>query len=308
MKLVVAGGAGFLGRALIGEMTPVASEIVVLSRSPTPTDGARVVLWDGQTVGEWAAELDGADAVVNYAGSPIFALWTRATRERILSSRVDSTKAIASAISECPNPPGIWVNGSATGYYGDRGADMLDETAELGSGFLAGVCRDWEAAASANSSKTAVTLLRTAVVLDPSHPPLSIWLRLNRLFLGGRVGDGAAYLPWIGLKDHARLVRFCIEREISGPVNAVAPEAVTNAELMRALRARLKRPSAPSTPAWALRFAARFGFPVETVLGSTRAVPAVASLNGFKWLLPAISDLVRDIQWSDHRGSLPHQG
>ena len=295
MKLVVAGGAGFLGRALIAEMAPLASEIVVLSRSSATMTGARVVLWDGQTVGEWGAELDGADAIVNYTGSPIFALWTRATRERILSSRVDSTKAIGSAISECHKPPGVWVNGSATGYYGDRGADVLDETAGPGSGFLAGVCRDWEAAASANSSKTAVTLLRTAVVLDPSHPPLSIWLRLTRLFLGGRVGDGAAYLPWIGPKDHARLVRFCIEREISGPVNAVAPEAVTNAELMRALRARLGRPSAPPTPAWSLRFAARFGFPAETMLASTRAVPAVASLNGFQWLSPAISDLVHDI-------------
>jgi len=292
MKVVVAGGAGFLGRALIGAMAAVASDIVVLSRSPAPIAGARVVDWDGQTVGDWVQELNGADAVVNYAGSPILARWTSANRERILNSRVGSTRAIGAAISACSQPPRIWVNGSATGYYGDRGAETLDEYAAPGAGFLASVCHAWEAAATTESTKTVVTLLRTGVVLDPGHPPLSLLLRLTKLFLGGRVGRGEAYLPWIGLQDHASLVRFCIEKEIGGPVNAVAPEAVTNGELMRRLRGIIGRPPALPTPTWVFRIADRFGFPAEAVLASTRAVPMAASKMGFEWITPALVDLL----------------
>ena len=296
MKLVIAGGAGFLGRALIWAMAPVATEIVVLSRSSTPIAGARVVSWDGQTVGPWARELDGADAVVNYAGSPIFTRWTRANRVEILSSRVAPTKTIASAISACAQPPRIWVNGSATGFYGDRGSESLDETAGQGAGFLAVVCGAWEAAAVLDSPKTVITLLRTGVVLDPGHPPLSLLLRLTKLFLGGRIGNGAAYMPWIGLRDHANLVRFCTEHAIGGPVNAVAPEAITNRDLMCALRARLRRPPALPTPVWPIRLAAHFGFPTEAVLASTRAVPSVVSGWGFEWTSPSLQSLLAAIE------------
>ena len=296
MKLVVAGGTGFLGSALVDLMRPIASEIVVLSRSVAPVTGARIVTWDGRSSGAWAQELNGAHAVVNYCGSPIFCRWTRANRERILTSRVDSTRAIGNAVAECAEPPRIWINGSATGYYGNRGSELVDEDSAQGRGFLAEICRRWEESAIAfRTPKTVLTLLRTGIVLDPKQPPLSLWLRLTKMFLGGRIGNGHAFVPWIGLYDHANLVRFCIERMIEGPINAVAPIPVSNGDLMRALRKKLGRPPAVPVPAAVFRLAGTFGFPAEAVLMSTLAAPSVAARNRFEWSTGTIAAYLKAI-------------
>lgn len=292
MKVVIAGGAGFLGRALLANLASTGEDVVVLSRRAEPIAHARVVAWDGENPGPWTAELDGADAVVDYAGSPILCLWTRAARRRILDSRVRATRAIARAIESASRPPAVWVNGSATGYYGDTGDLEVDETSPRGEGFLPAVCAAWEAAATVPAPGVRMVRLRTGIVLDPHHPPLSLWLRATRLFMGGRLGNGKAFVPWISLRDHARLARLCLDQPLVGPVNAVAQTPVTNAELMALLRRHLHRPPAPPVPAGLIRAAGVLGVPAEAILASTRVVPAVAGRQGFAWQDAMLTDVL----------------
>ncbi len=182
----------------------------------------------------------------------------------------------------------MWINGSATGFYGSQGSRELAEADKPGEGFLADVCQAWESATRESPlTATRVVLLRTGVVLDREHPPLLLLLKLTRIFLGGAVGDGKAYVPWIHMIDHARMVRYCVEHEISGPVNVVAPEPVSNGEPHDAPETReLHRPWAPPVPAGFIKLLGTFGFPSEAVLGSTRAIPVAAEQAGFRWICP----------------------
>lgn len=146
MKVVLAGGSGLLGTALTASLLADSHEVVVLSRSPGGPDGARVALWDGKGLGEWAAEVDGADAVVNLSGYPVFSRWDKRTRGRILNSRVDTTRAVGEAIQAADQPPNVWVNLSAIGFYGDTGERRVDESDPAGRGFMAETCAAWEEA------------------------------------------------------------------------------------------------------------------------------------------------------------------
>lgn len=298
MKVVIAGGSGFLGQVLISELAPVASEIVVLSTGVKSAPGARTVKWDGISAGDWQKEIEGAEAVVNYCGASIFSRWTPENRAKILSSRELPTRALGLAIATAKKPPAVWINGSAIGYYGDPGPVELTEASAAGKSFLADVTVKWEAAAKSfepDLKQTKLVLLRTGVALDAAHPPLSLLIRLTKNFAGGSVGNGDRYMPWIYARDHARLVRHAIEHRLEGPLNAVAPEPITNGDMMSQLRKALGRPWSPPMPTAVIKVLGKLGFPDESVLSSIRAVPAKAISSGFSWVAPSFQQVLAEV-------------
>jgi hypothetical protein len=300
-RVVVAGGSGFLGNALLQEFGVNGYEVVVLSRSGRPIDGAQTCLWDGASLGDWAEELEGAKAVVNLAGEPVTLKWTPANRRRIVDSRVHSTEVIGKAIVKCAAPPPVWVNSSAVGFYGDRGDEVLTEASASGTGFLTDTCREWEAAVTRyDTPSTRRVWLRTGVVLGKGGGALEPLLKLTKAFLGGAVGNGRQWVPWIHVEDLCRLFRWCVESPVEGPVNGSAPNPVTNAELMRTLRQVVGRPPTPPAPAFALRVVGALGGPDPSVLlGSMRAVPEVAEREGFQFRHSQLEGAVRALLAGD---------
>jgi len=254
-------------------------------------------LWDPERGEIDAAALEGLDAVVHLAGENIASgRWTAEKRRRIRESRVAGTKLLVRALAGLDRPPAVLVCASAVGFYGDCGARIVDETAPCGAGFLAGLCRDWEEAASAASEAgIRVVRLRIGLVLSAAGGALKKMLPLFRLGLGGRIGHGRQSMSWIALDDLVSLILHCIDEEsLAGPVNAVAPGAVTNREFTAALARVLRRPALLPAPAFLLRLALG-GMAEELLLSSTRAVPAKALASGFTFRHPAVEEALRAV-------------
>jgi uncharacterized protein (TIGR01777 family) len=288
-KFVIAGGRGFLGQALTGSLVADGHEVVVLSRRGGPAEGrVRTVAWDGRTVGPWAAELDGAWALVNLTGRSIVCLYTPDNRREIMDSRVDSVRVLEAALAGCRQPPEVWLQASAIGIYGDAGDRVCDEAAPEGTGFTADVCRAWEGAffAAPTGSGPRRVALRIGVVLGRDGGALPLLAGLTRGFLGGATGSGRQYISWVSLADLCALFRWAIDTPSAhGRYNATAPDPVTNAAFMRTLRQVLHRPWCPPAPAWAVRVAARFLLRVEPefALAGRRCVPARLLEAGFRF-------------------------
>jgi hypothetical protein len=208
-----------------------------------------------------------------------------------VDSRVRVTKAIAAALAEAADPPAVWVNGSAVGFYGDRGEEILEETASRGNGFLADVCAEWEAALFEPELPVRRVALRTGVALGPDGGALGPLKRLARLGLGGSAGAGKQWVPWIHLRDLSSMIRWAILTEsVSGPLNGCAPEPVRNRDLMRMLRTAVHRPWSPPAPTLAIRALANLGGPDPSlILSSQRAVPRQALEAGFQWGYPNLA-------------------
>ncbi|MCC7417131.1 MAG: TIGR01777 family oxidoreductase [Acidobacteria bacterium] len=295
MRIVIAGGTGFLGRALAAALAADRHELVILTRRPgTPRAGvARFVSWkpDGGT-GSFARAIDGASAVVNLAGESIAGRrWSPARKRRILESRRDATRSRAAAIAAAGQPPAVFLSASAVGYYGPHGDERLDETAPAGSDFLAEVCVQWEAEAHrVASARTRVVCLRTGLVLARDGGALPRMLLPFRLFAGGRIGDGRQYWPWIHRDDWVGLVRYALERPaIAGAINLTAPDPVVNAEFARALGRALRRPALLPAPAFALRL--MLGEMAEALLLSgQRAVPVKAQREGYRFAYERVDE------------------
>lgn len=294
MKIVIAGGTGLLGQPLVAALLRDGHDLVILSRreqADAPA-GVRIVPWDPQrALSPWAADVDGADAVINLAGEPIADhRWTAARKHRIEDSRVTATKRLVSAIAESARPPAVLVNGSAVGFYGRCGAEVVTEETGAGHDFLAGVCRRWEAqAVAASSSATRVVCLRTGLVLSSRGGALPKMLLPFRMGVGGRIGNGRQYWPWIHWQDWVQLVRFVLTTpDAVGPVNATAPTPVTNAEFVQELGRTLGRPAVVPVPAFALRLA--LGEMADSLLlAGQRATPAKATQLGFTFAYPTLS-------------------
>jgi uncharacterized protein len=288
MNIVIAGGSGFLGRALIDALTRDGHDIVILTRQPSSSRPAsspiRTVVWtpDGQS-GPWAAAIDTADAVINLAGESIAAgRWTAARKKRIIESRVLATRSLTTAIGRAPRPPAVFVSGSAVGYYGPLGDELVTEDTRAGGDFLAQVCVQWEDEAShIDPGRTRLVCIRTGLVLERDGGALPQMLLPFRLGAGGPVGSGRQYWPWIHRRDWVDLVRFVLVTPlVSGAVNATAPNPVTNAEFARALGRVMHRPAFLPAPAFALRLL--LGEMADALLLSgQRAVPAKADRLGF---------------------------
>lgn len=296
-RVVIAGGSGFLGRALIDVLE---GDLVTLTRRPvTASSGrARFVQWtpDG-TVGAWASALDGADAVINLAGESIAARrWTKEQKRRILDSRLQATHSLVAAIGQAASPPPVLISGSAVGYYGPLGDEPVTEDHAPGQDFLANICVRWEAEAMrAATSRTRVVCVRTGLVLDRGGGALPKMLPPFWAGAGGPVGSGRQYWPWIHLRDWIELVRFTIQTPtLSGPLNASGPNPVTNRDFARALGRALHRPAFMPAPGFALKVLLG-EMAGALLLSGQRAVPAKAERLGFVFAFQDVDSALRSI-------------
>jgi uncharacterized protein len=297
MNVVVAGGTGFLGRALSQSLAVDGHDVCLLTRGAGDRTFKTVQWTPNGASGPWASAIDGADAVVNLAGESIAAKrWTAEQKQRILDSRVQATRSLAAAIQGSPNPPSVFVSGSAVGYYGPLSDDVVTEDTPPGSDFLARVCVTWEEEARrAATPRTRVTCIRTGLVLARDGGALPPMLPPFRFGVGGRVGSGRQYWPWIHRQDWVDVVRWAMRTPDSGAaINATAPNPVTNADFARALGRAMHRPAFMPAPAFALRLL--LGEMADAlVLSGQRAVPRRAERGGFTFTYRTVDDALQAI-------------
>ncbi|HVH26288.1 MAG TPA: TIGR01777 family oxidoreductase [Vicinamibacterales bacterium] len=287
MKVVIAGGTGFLGRPLAASLTAEGHEVVVLTRGDQPRQAQhRTITWspDGNPTG-WVGEIDGSDVVVNLAGESIAGRrWSPEQKQRILESRIRATRSLVAAVERASRRPHTFVSGSAVGFYGPHGDDIVTEETPAGSDFLADVCMQWETEARrAVSSRTRVVCIRTGLVLARDGGALSAMLLPFKIGAGGPLGSGRQYWPWIHREDWLGLIEWIVRHDqVTGAVNATGPEPVTNAVFARELGRALHRPSLIPTPAFALRL--MLGEMADgLLLTGQRAVPSKADALGFSF-------------------------
>ena len=308
MRIVIAGGTGFLGSPLAEVYAEEGHDVRVLTRGlpdgesrhdpGTGVPGVTRVGWrpDGRS-GPWAAAIDGADAVVNLAGEGIGeARWTPQRKARLRDSRLIPTRSLASAITGSSARPPVFISGSGVGYYGTSADEVKTEASPAGGDFLAQLCVDWEAEARrAESAATRVVAIRTGVVLERTGGALAKLLPPFRYFVGGPMGTGRQYMSWIHRIDWIEMVRWIVDtREIAGAVNATAPVPVTNREFARALGRAMRRPGFVPAPAVVLKLLlGEMAGPL--VLTGQRVLPQRALSHGFHFRYPEIDQAFRGI-------------
>jgi uncharacterized protein len=280
MRVVIAGSSGLIGTALVALLRQAGHDVLRLVRRPPRAPDERA--WDPAAGTMDASTMEGTDAVVNLCGSPMGdKRWSGEVKQAIRDSRIGPTEVLAAAVAEHRVP--VLVNASGVGYYGDTGNHEVDETAPQGFGFIAQVCHDWESAtAAAERAGARVVRMRTGLVISPAGGLMGQLKPLFSVGLGGRLGSGQQYMPWISLDDEVGAIRFVLEHaELSGPVNLSGPEPVTNAEFTRALGKALKRPAPLVVPGFALRLALGAELVDEMALIGQRAVPAVLLAHAY---------------------------
>lgn len=257
MKVLIAGGSGFLGNHLIDSLTADSHQVWVLSRDPNQTiNGAQIVGWDGQTTDDWGHLVEEMDAVVNLAGLSLYNWpWTESKKQRFIDSRVEPGRALVTAIKNASQRPEVFIQISGINYYGLRGEGIADESTLPGDDYLAQLTVSWEAATKpVEEVGVRHVVCRSAVVL--AEDAILLWLMALpvRLFVGGPIGSGDQALPWIHIDDHIGAIRFLIENpNAKGPFNLIAPQTTSNAEFMRTLANVLRRPYWFRTPAFLMR-------------------------------------------------------
>lgn len=298
-KIVVAGGSGLIGRALVGALAGEGREVAVLSRSGRIEGlprGARAVAWDGRTLASWTAELEGAAATVNLCGAGIAdRRWTAARKRVLRSSRVEPTAALVEAFRRANRPPALLLQASAVGFYGDRGDEPLDEHSAPGKGFLAELSLDWERASDGVEGAGARrVLLRTGLVLAREGGALPAMARPFRFGVGGPLGSGRQWMPWLHVADEVGAIRFLLEAPgASGAYNLVAPEPVRNTELSRELARALGRPNLLRAPAFALKLA--LGEMAGMLLAGQRLAPRRLLEAGYSFLFPRLPPALENL-------------
>ncbi len=292
-RIVLAGGTGDLGKALISHFRSIGMSSVVLSRSGNPVSGAvKSVKWLDGSDG-WKLELEGVLAVVNLCGEPIAQLWTPDGLKRIRSSRIWPTHEIGSALQTAKNPPRIWINMSGIGYYGNRGEEELSESSLVGVGPISEICKDWEGTAvSSCPTKVKLAILRAGVVFQPDSGYLNELVKATKRGMGGRIGTGQQWISWIGINDFCRAVQFVIENELDGSINLCAPNPVRQAELSKSMVAMTGAIFAPPAPGFVVRLISpKMGVEPDLILGSTKVLPKRLVSSGFAFANPNLSDL-----------------
>jgi uncharacterized protein len=295
MHILVTGASGLIGSALVSSLTAAGYSVTRLVRRP-PQSGEKAVRWDPLTGFIDASALEGLDGVVHLAGESIDERWTAAKKVSIRDSRVKGTEVLCEALAQLASPPKVLVSASAIGYYGDRGEEILREESAPGSGFLAEVCRAWEAATEpARQAGLRTVQLRFGVVLSPAGGALAKILPPFRLGLGGVLGSGRQYMSWIALDDAIGAIQQAIVTDnLQGPTNAVAPEAVTNQEFTHTLGKILRRPTVVPLPAFAARL--MFGEMADALLlASARVQPAKLLAVGYRFRYPTLAEALRHL-------------
>jgi len=284
MRLGITGATGFIGRRAAEMARARGWEVVPFSRQPR--DAATRKFVPGEP-----ADVDGLDAVLHLAGESVLGLWTAKKRARIMDSRVLGTRSIAEGFARAKNPPRVLISGSAIGYYGDTGDREVDESSPPGTGFLADVCRAWEAEAL-KVTNARVVLLRIGFVLGRNGGAMKLVLPVFKAGLGGRLGSGRQWMSLIHVDDVAGMALWAIENEtLRGPLNAVMPQPVTNAEFTREVARAVHRPAIFPAPSLVLRIV--LGQMSSMLLNSARVRPAVAELGGYRF---ACSDLAAAVE------------
>lgn len=309
MKIVIPGGTGHVGAVLAKGLTERGHEVVVLSRrTRSPEGGVRFVPWDGRTIGAWAHEIDGADAVINLAGRSVNCRYTDANLRQMMDSRVTSTRAVGAAIGQAKRPPKVWLQMSTATIYADSRGPAHDENGEMGGNeshvplyweYSVRIARNWEAAQAEADVRTRRVALRTSLVMSPDRGSIFDYLSwLARLGVGGAVAGGGQYVSWIHADDFVRAVVFLLDNDdVHGPVNLAAPSPLPQRDFARALRrAWGRRIAIPATRRMAALGAFALRSDTELLLKSRKVVPGRLSDLGFAFTYPewtaAASDLV----------------
>jgi uncharacterized protein (TIGR01777 family) len=301
-KILIAGATGLIGTALAASCARDGVSVVGLvrdvGRAAPRLPSATLYAWDATKGPPPADAFEGVDAVVNLVGEPVAARrWSDAFKQRVRQSRIASAHALVDAMRALEKRPRVLVQASGVGYYGDRGDDILTEMSPAGAGFLAELSRDWEAEAQqAAELGVRVVLLRSGIVLSRAGGMLAKMLPPFRLGIGGHVGSGKQWFPWIHLDDHIGLIRHVIANErVSGPLNVVAPEPATNAQFTTALGRALHRPTVLAAPAFALRVALGGQMAEELLLASQRAMPVRTLETGYRFQQPLLEPALKDL-------------
>lgn len=295
-RVVIAGGSGSIGRHLVRALGNLGYTSVVLSRSGRSVPGSvKAVAWLGAD-DSWRDELSEAAAVVNLAGESIAQRWTPLARERIRSSRVDSTQALGMALGELDSPP-YWVNASAIGFYGDAGETPCYETTPAGSGFLAETCEEWENAAKTTCPEGGkMAIARLGNVLERENGYLPQLAKLSKRGLFGRIGKGMQWISWIHIADLVEALTWMIETEAVGTFNLVSPGAIRQRELSALLAERVGALFSPPAPEPAVRLGAGLmGIDPSLILNSANVVPGELDRAGFQFRFPDIKSALTDL-------------
>ncbi len=296
MRLVIAGGTGFIGSALCARLLELGHSLTILSRTRSPgpiLSNKDWITWQPGSPGPWEETIDGADGVINLAGEPIARRWTQSQKERIRKSRVDTTRDLVTAIGKAKAKPKFLLNSSAVGYYGPRGDEPITEDAGPGSDFLSRVCIEWEEEAKkAEAFGVRVIRLRTGVVMGRGGGALVKMVPPFKLFIGGPLGTGRQWMSWIQMEDEIGLMVHLMERpEVMGAINATAPGPVTMKKFCQTLGRVLRRPSWAPVPAFVLRVL--MGEMSDMVLTGQRVLPGKAQESGYVFKYPNLSEALQ---------------
>jgi uncharacterized protein len=307
-RIVIAGGRGFIGHLLTEALVSGNNDIVVLTRSPGPAvESIRQVQWDGQTLGDWTMELDGARALINLAGRSVNCRYNEQNRHEILESRVDSTRVLGEAIARCNTPPRVWLNASTATIYKhtfdqpmDEATGIIGATPEAKDAFSIEVARAWEEALEkASTPATRKVAMRTAMVFASNKGGAYRVLRgLTRWGLGGAVAGGHQFISWIHETDLCNSVEWLIEHDdLSGPVNLASPNPIPHGEMMRIIRRECGVPFGLPATRWMLEVAAFLHrTEAELIIKSRRVVPGRLLEAGFQFRFSRMEDAVREIE------------
>jgi len=302
LKIVITGGTGFIGRALSQQLLDHDYHVVVLTRN---VERAKSILsprvipvqWDGKTLAGWVKQIENASAVVNLAGDNIASgLWTRKKKQRVIESRINAGKAIVTAIRQLKSKPGVLIQASGIGYYGDRGDEILDESASRGSGYLAELAEQWEASVQDVAGMgIRLVVIRTGVVIGKGGGFLTKVMLPFRFFLGGHQGSGNQWLPWIHLQDEVGAIQFLIEnKDLSGVFNLTAPDPVTSKEFFKTIGRVIRRPSWFHVPGFVLKLLLG-EMAKELILSGQRAIPGNLTQAGFEFRFAKLEAAIQDI-------------
>lgn len=300
MRAIITGGTGVIGRVLVDELAAAGHEVIVLSRNPDNKagmfpDGVQVIGWDAKSAQGWGAWVNGETAIINLAGENVANWrWTDEHRRRVLQSRLDTSQAVVEAIEQASEKPRVLLQASAVGFYGDQGDTVLTEDSPLGSGWRAEVVDQWEAASEAvKALGVRRVLLRIGIVIDTAGgalPPMVLGAR----FMGGQLGNGRQWIPWVHNLDVARAIAHLMTQDdAAGVMNIVAPEPVTNKTMMHTIGKVIRWPTFIPVPGFALKLA--LGEMATSVLDSQRVEPPALLASGYDFAYPKIEPALRDI-------------
>ncbi len=296
MKIIIAGGSGFLGNALEKFFTEQQNEVIVLTRNPRKKND---IFWDASTLGEWTKQLNYADVLINMTGKSVDCRYNEKNKAEILNSRIKSTQILQKAIEKCPNPPKTWLNASSATIYIHAETRLNDEeNGIIGDDFSMNICKAWEAAffekETPNVRKVA---LRTSIVLGRNGGAFPKIKTITKLGLGGNQGKGEQFMSWIHERDFCRAVEHIIEnKNLSGSINITAPNPVKNSDFMQTLRQQMKIPFGIDAPVFLLEFAAIFiKTETELLLKSRNVYPKRLIESGFCFDFPTVDNAFRDL-------------